>query len=133
MEERIALKIMLVVSQKFCRNERAPTLLYLSEYLRVPRHAVDNVLSVLLDLDLVNVIGRGEERYAPAKCLEGLSLREVLDRLRTLGVKEQREEQADAISRLVDKIQSQHDIVLGQAFDDINLRDLLTKIDEEHD
>lgn len=131
MEERIALKIMLVVSQKFCKNERAPSLSDLSEYLRIPRHAVDKVLSVLVDLELVNVIGRGEERFAPAKCLEGLSLREIMERLRTLGVTEKREEHEDDISRLVDEIQSHYNKALKQAFDEASLRDLLNKIDEE--
>ncbi len=130
MEERIALKIMLLVSQKFCRNEKAPSLWDLSEYLRIPRHAVNSVLSVLLDLELVNVIGRGEERFAPAKCLEGLSLREIMERLRTLGITDEREEQDDAIGRLVDEIQSQYDKALKQAFNEASLRDLLNRIDE---
>ncbi len=132
MEERIALKIMLVVSQKFCRDERAPSLSDLSEYLRVPEHAVKNVLSILLDLDIVNVIGRGEERYAPAKCLEGLSLQDIMRRLRTYGVTDQREGRDDAITRLVDEIQSQYDIALKQAFDEASLRDLLDKIIKEN-
>jgi membrane protein len=131
MEERIALKIMLVVSQKFCRDEKAPSLWDLSEYLRLPRHAVDSVLSVLLDLELVNVIGRGEERFTPAKCLEGLSLREILGRLRTKGTRDQIDHTDDAITRLVDDIQGQYEIALKKAFDDATLRDLLDKIDTE--
>jgi membrane protein len=132
MEERIALKIMLVVSQKFCKDERAPSLSDLSEYLRVPRHAVDSVLSVLLDLDLVNVIGRGKERYAPAKCLEGLSLREIMGRFRTLGVSVEREDHDDSISKLVDEIQGQYDRALKQAFEEASLRDLLENISKGH-
>lgn len=132
MEERIALKIMLVISQKFCRNEKAPSLWDLSEYLRIPRHAVNNILSVLLDLELVNVIGRGEERFAPAKCLEGLSLREIMEKLRTLGATVEKEDQDDAISKLVDEIQGQYDQALKQTFDEATLRDLLDKINTEH-
>ena len=132
MEERIALKIMLLVSQKFCRNEKAPSLWDLSEYLRIPRHAVNSVLSVLLDLELVNVIGRGEERFAPAKCLEGLSLREIMEKLRTLGVTDKREEPDDAIDRLVAEIQSQYNKALKQTFNEASLRDLLNRIDDEN-
>jgi membrane protein len=132
MEERIALKIMLVVSQKFCKDERAPSLSDLSEYLRVPEHAVKNVLSILLNLNLVNVIGRGEERYAPAKCLEGLSLREIMQRLRIHGISDQRDSTDDAISSLVDEIQNRYDMALNQAFDNASLRDLLDKINTEH-
>lgn len=133
MEESIALKILLVVSQKFCRDEKAPSLWDLSEYLRIPRHAVNSVVSVLLDLDLVNVIGRGEERFAPAKCMEALSVGEVLKRLRTRGISDQRDHTDDAISRLVDEIQSQYDVALKQAFDEATLRDLLDKISMERD
>jgi len=133
MEERIALKIMLVVSQKFCKDERAPSLSDLSEYLRMPEHAVKNVLSILLNLNLINVIGLGEERYAPAKCLEGLNLREIMERLRTLGISEQRDSTDDAMSSLVDEIQSRYDTALNQAFDDASLRDLLDKLNKEHD
>ena len=132
LEERIALKIMLVVSQKFCRNEKAPSLRDLSEYLRIPRHAVGSVLSVLLDLDLVNVIGRGEERFTPARCLEGLSLREILMRLRTRGIADQRDQTDDAITRLVDEIQNEYDVALKQAFEETSLRELLDRISEEH-
>jgi iron-sulfur cluster repair protein YtfE (RIC family) len=83
-------------------------------------------------LELVNAIGRGEERYAPAKCLEGLNLREIMERLRTLGVTDQREDQEDAISRLVDEIQSQYDTALKHAFDKASLRDLLDNIIKEN-
>jgi membrane protein len=132
MEERIALKIMLVVSQKFCKEERAPSLSDLSEYLRVPRHAVDSILSVLLDLDLVNVIGRDEERYTPARCLEGLSLREILKRLRTQGIADQRDHTDDAVTRLVDEIQNEYDVALKRAYKETTLRDLLNRISGEH-
>lgn len=93
---------------------------------------MDNVLFVLLDLDLVNVIGRGEERFAPAKCLEGLSLREIMGRLRTYGISDQRDDRDDAITHLVEEIQSQYDTALKQAFDDTSLRSLLEKINKEH-
>jgi membrane protein len=133
MAERIALKIMLVVSQKFCKDEKAPSLSDLSEYLQVPEYAVKNVLTMLLNLNLVNVVGRGEERYAPAKCLEGLNLREIMVRLRNLGISDQRDSTDDAISSLVDEIQSRYDMALNQAFDDASLRDLLDKISKEND
>ena len=103
-----------------------------SDFFEVAEHAVKNVLSILLDLDIINVIGRGEERYAPAKCLEGLSLQDIMRRLRTYGVTDQREGRDDAITRLVDEIQSQYDIALKQAFDEASLRDLLDKIIKEN-
>ncbi len=132
MEESIALKIMLIVSKKFCQDERAPTLSDLAEHLQIPEQAVDKVLAILIDLELVNAIGREEERFAPAKCLEGLSLREILTKLRTYGIPDQRADKDDAITRLVGEIQSQNDQALKQVFDNITLRDLLDKIGEEH-
>lgn len=128
MEESIALKIMLIVSQKFCQDERAPTLSDLAEYLQIPEQAADKVLDMLIDQELVNAIGRGEERFAPAKCLEGLSLREILTKLRVYGIQDRRVGGDDAITHLVDEIQSQDDQALRQVFDDVTLRDLLSKI-----
>jgi membrane protein len=132
MEESIALKIMLVISQKFCLDERAPTQSELANYLRIPEHAVERVLSILIDLELVNAIGRGEERFTPAKCLEGLSLREIMERFRNYGITDKREGPDDAISKLVGEIQSQYELALKQAFDETTLRDLLSKINEKH-
>ena len=83
-----------------------------------------------MGLELVNVIGRGEERYAPAKCLEGLSLREIMERLRTYGISDQRDGRNNAITHLVNEIQSQYDTALKQAFDDASLRILLGKINK---
>jgi membrane protein len=132
-EESIALKILLFVSQKFCQDERSPTLSDLADYMRIPEQAVDKVLSVLMDLELVNATGRGEERFAPAKCLEALSLRDIMIKLRAYGISDQRVDKDDAISRFVEDIQSQYDSALRQTFADVSLRDLLDKIGGEHD
>jgi membrane protein len=131
LEESIALKIMLIASQKFCQDERAPTLSDLAEYLQIPEQAADKVLDMLIELGLVNAIGREEERFAPAKCLEGLSLPEILTKLRAYGIPDRRGGRDDAITHLVDEIQSQNEQALKHVFDDTTLRDLLSKIDTD--
>ena len=55
-----------------------------------------------------------------------------MGRLRTLGISNQRDGRDDAITRLVEEIQSQYDTALKQAFDDTSLRSLLEKINKEH-
>jgi membrane protein len=132
MEESVALKIMLIISQKFCQNERAPTLSDLADYLQIPEQAIDKVLAILIDLELVYAIGPGEERFAPAKCLEALSLREIMVKLRTYGIPDPTDGRDDAISRLVEEVKSQTDQALKQTFKDITLRALLDEISEEH-
>jgi membrane protein len=130
MEESIAIKIMLLISQKFHKNEKAPTQSDLSESLQIPGYAVDHVLSRLLELELVNVIDQEEVRYAPAKSLDTLSLREIMEKLRTYGTAESKADKDDAISRLVDEIQDKYDKALKKAFADTSIRDLLGRIDK---
>ncbi|UCE41403.1 MAG: YihY/virulence factor BrkB family protein [Candidatus Aminicenantes bacterium] len=129
-EESIALKIMLIVSQKFYKNEKAPTHSDLSESLQIPLDAVDRIIIRLLRLGLVNVIGRGEARYAPVKSLEALRLREILEKLRTYGGSELLGDKDDPINQLVGEIQNKYDKTLKKAFADISIRDLLDRIDK---
>jgi len=129
MEESLALKIMLVISQKFCQDEKAPTQADLAEYLNVPVHTVDKVLVVLLDQELITASGRREIRYSPAKCLERLNVREILKKVRTYGAVEPRHEKMDVISQLVGKMQDQYDKTLEEAFVDVSLRDLLSQLE----
>ena len=126
--ESIALKIMLIVSQKFHKNEKAPTRTDLSESLQVSHFAVERIMTRLLQLDLVNVIGHGEARYAPAKSLETLRLQEILEKLRSYGESGLLGNTDDPVNHIIDEIQDKYDKALKKAFADTSIRDLLDRL-----
>jgi membrane protein len=128
MEESLALKIMLIVSQKFCQGEKGPSKTDLADHLNVPEHTVDRILSTLVDLELVNDTGRKDIRYTPAKCLEGLSLSEIIENLRIYGASDLPQEHDDDVNRLVGEIQDQYDKAIKEAFADASIRDLLERL-----
>jgi len=129
-KEFIALKTILVISQRFYRSQKAPTQTELADYLDVPQHPVSRLLSVLSDLGLVNAIGRREVRYVPARRLEAMSLREILDKMRNHGALFKGKGKDDALSRFVEDLQDRHENQLNEVFADTNLRDLLDRMDE---
>jgi len=133
MQETIALKIMVFISQRFCRNEKAPSQSELAAYLRIPQPNVNSILTVLMDLELVNIIGRGVPGYAPAGCLETMSLQDIVQKLRSYGGTEQRDESDDAVSRLVAEIQHRFDRPLKDARKDSTLRELVAEIDKGYE
>jgi len=129
-KEFIALKAILVISQRFYRSQNPPTQTELADYLDVPDHPVSRLLSVLSDLGLVNAIGKREVRYVPARRLEAMSLREILDKLRNHGALFKGKGTDDALSRFVEDLQVRHENQLNEVFADTNLRDLLDRMDE---
>ena len=131
MQETVALKIMLFISRKFFRNEKAPSQPELAAYLNIPQPNVHSILKVLRDLELVNVVGGKGARYAPAGSLESMSLQDIVTKLRSYGVTDQGTEQDDAISRLVAEIQLQFGRPLKDAGKDATLRELIAEIENE--
>ena len=128
MKESIVLKVMLVISQKFYRNEKAPSESDLAESLKIPDFFVSEALSFLLGLKLVNAIDQGVVRYAPAKRLEVLSLRGIIESFRMYGASDQKEIEDDAMSRLVAEVQGEYDRALRDSVVNISIRDLLDRL-----
>jgi membrane protein len=129
-KESVALKTILLISQKFFQNQKAPSQSDLAEYLDLPQHAVSRLIFVLSELGLVNVIGGREARYAPAKPLEALSLHEAIEKLRSYGALYRSKKQDDAISQLVEEMQGRHEKLLKEAFPDTSIRELMNKLNE---
>ena len=130
-EESIAIKILLIISQKFHNNEKPPTLSELTETLEVSGYAVGYVLRRLQEINLVNVIGHQEEaRYVPAKSPDTLRLHEIMEKLRTCGKTIPAKGKDRVISRLVDEIQDDYDKAIKKDFADTSLRELLDRIDK---
>lgn len=130
LEESLAVKIMLLIGQKFRKNEKAPTQSDLLESLQAPGYAVDHVLSRLVELKLVNLIDSEEVRYTPARSLDTMKLRELIENLRTYGTPEALGEKDDDIDRIAEEIQDKYDRALKKAFADTSIRDLIDKIDK---
>jgi len=132
LQEAVALKLMLYISQKFFRDEKAPSKSELATYVRAPQRRVENILFILADLELMNIVGRGERRYAPAHCLESMSLRDILQKFRSYGVAYQVDDSDEAIDGIVAEVLNRNEKFLKDTWQDVTLRDLLAEIDNEH-
>jgi hypothetical protein len=59
-----------------------------------------------------------------------LKLYEIIEKLRTFGTTESTREKGNRINRVVDEIQDKNERMLKKAFSDINIRDLIEKIEK---
>jgi membrane protein len=129
LKETATLKTILFIGHKFFHGQKAPTQRELAEYLNVPEYTLSRMLSLLPALGLVNVIGRKEPRYVPAKSLEAMSLLETMEKLRAYGALFTQKDPEDPISRVVEDLQGRHEKALKEVFADTEIRTLLHKID----
>jgi membrane protein len=129
LKESATLKTILFIGHRFFHGQKAPTQSELAEFLNVPEYTLSKMLSRLSALGLVNVLGRKDPRYVPAKSLETLSLLETLEKIRDYGTLFKQIDQGDSISRVVEDLQERHEKALKEVFAKTEIRTLLDKID----
>ncbi|MFQ5847651.1 MAG: YihY/virulence factor BrkB family protein [Candidatus Methylomirabilales bacterium] len=82
--ERLALRIMLLVGERFLVGKPPWTGDGLAKRLNAPVRLVTELLHILAEKHLLVAVSDGEV-YLPARDLEGISIKEILDTLRTFG------------------------------------------------
>ncbi len=81
--EFVAMRLMTRVAQSFFRGERPPTRLQMCQSLAVPSQLASQILSALTSAKLlVEVTGREEAGYSPARPIEKITIEDVLHALR---------------------------------------------------
>jgi len=82
--ERLALRIMVVIGQHFLLGKPPLSAADLAKRFRVPAQLVAEVLQVLTGRRLLLAVSDGQV-YVPGRDLERISVKEILDTLRTFG------------------------------------------------
>ncbi|MCI0410194.1 MAG: YihY/virulence factor BrkB family protein, partial [Acidobacteria bacterium] len=82
--ERIALEIMVLVGRQFLHGKPPLTAEALANRLKVSTQLVGELLQILAGSDLLQGVSDGQA-YVPARDLERINAKEILDSLRTFG------------------------------------------------
>jgi membrane protein len=81
--EFVAVRLMAHIAQRFDAGERPPTSLEMAENLCIPLRLVSQVMFMLMQSALVLEVAGAENGYAPARPLDQISVRDVLQALRS--------------------------------------------------
>jgi membrane protein len=82
-KERLGLALMVLIAERFVRNEKPWTLDELAERLALPWQTVKEALQVLQTGGLLEETGRGDESFIPACDLAAITFGDVLRAMRT--------------------------------------------------
>lgn len=85
LKERLALVVMLLIGENHYRDLGPWSLNALSDRLGFPGRALEDVLDLLIEARLVVELGEEPPSYLPAKDIGTITLREVLDSVRSSG------------------------------------------------
>jgi membrane protein len=83
--ERLALQALAAIGGHFQRNEPAWTLDGLAHYLRVPLAPFERIVDVLVRDGILAETGDDPPRYLPARALDTVTVKDVLDAVRRAG------------------------------------------------
>ena len=106
--EQLALRIMLLVGQQFLAGKPPRTADELAKRLNAPVRLVTELLHILAEKRLLIAVSDGQV-YLPARDLEGIGIKDILDTLRTFGepqtsrVKGDHKELVDEVVETVDR------------------------------
>jgi membrane protein len=81
--EFAAFRLMAFIGQRFQAGERPPTAAEMAEDLRIPLRLVGQIMTLLLQTGLVLEVNGSEMAYAPGRPLDRISMRDILQALRT--------------------------------------------------
>jgi membrane protein len=105
--ERLALHLMTVIGYHFYHGKPPWTALALARRFHAPRQLIVELLHILAQKHLL-FVGSDGQGYVPARDLEQISLKEILDALRTAGGSEassvQGKEDKDAVDGVAEEI-----------------------------
>jgi len=123
MRERLALAITAAVGRRFYAGESPHTAASLTEQLRLPGSAVDEVLAMLESARILIRAGGEGITYVPARSWESVSVQELMSCVRTHG-----EDAVLALEKITDasiaEVWTQFENALCESVDNVSLKDL---------
>jgi membrane protein len=119
--EKLALRVMRAIGESFYFQKPAPTTRQLAQELRAPGRLLDEIVGILKEKKLV--AEAEENRLLPARDLEQIQIKEIVDGVRNYGDRESRStaEPGDPVARMLNEIdQSMQAVLKGK-----NLKSLI--------
>ncbi|MCI0483833.1 MAG: YihY family inner membrane protein [candidate division NC10 bacterium] len=128
--ERLALGIMLLVGKHFLDGKPPLTADALANRLKAPAQLVKELLQMLAGRHLLRAVSDGQG-YLPARDLERIGVKEILDSLRTFGELQRSPVQGDQAA-VVGQVISEVDRVVATTLAGRSLKSLLVAQDPPH-
>lgn len=121
--ERLALGIMLLVGKHFLDGKPPLTAAALANRLKTPAQLVKELLHVLAGTRLLQAVSDGQG-YLPARDLERIGIKEILDSLRTFGEPQGLPVQGDQVA-IVDHVVNEVDRAVATSLAGKDLKTLI--------
>ena len=132
-KEEVALQIMTIIGQRFYTNSAPVSVNTLVDSLHLPQQSIEQQLDLLVEHGLLVNIDQDELRYTPARPLEELTLKSVVDTVREPGpsshFKNTLSANFTAIQSVLRKVDDSLDQVLGSK----TVKDIVNELDMPND
>jgi len=123
MREKLSLAIAVAVGKRFYSGERPHTITSLTSEVRLPVAAVQDVVRALETEGLVVRTGAEDVAFVPARSWDTLSVRELMERMRTYG-EDGGLTPETVTDPSIEGVWSGFESTLSTSVDDVSLRDL---------
>ena len=125
LRERVALQVVYLIGRAFYANEPGWTLIGLAKRFDVPSEPLRAILDALETNGLVGQTRDDPPRFLPARALDGVTVKEVLDMVRS--AEEQSQIRSDRIGNepAVDAVMADIDAAVSAALGDLTIRGLV--------
>ena len=125
-KERIALQVLAAIGSHFQRNQPAWTLDALAQHLKVPQVALERIINVLLQGNFLAETDDDSPRYLPARALDSVKVKEVLDAIRGAGDENMPGLAGAPSEAAVETVLADVDTAVGASLRERTLRDLVS-------
>lgn len=123
-KEKLALLVMTAIARNHYRNQPAWTVEALAQHVGTPSGAIEIVISAIEQHGLIQQTANEPPRYLPARPLENIPAKELLDAVRAAGEDPYRGAAQFPANPLVDEVMDTMDRALNDALQGKTLKDL---------
>ena len=132
-KEEVALQIMTIIGQRFYANSKPASINDLVNALHLPQQSIEQQLNLFVEHGLLVIIDSDELLYSPARPLEELTLKSVVDTVREPGpsshIKSTLNANYSAIYSILKNVDESLDQVLGSK----TVKDIVNELGVDND
>lgn len=127
LKERVALLAMATIAKRFYHNQPASTLQQLAQHVSVPSEAMAIVLGEIESAGFLKRTGEEPPTYLPARALETIPIKELLEHIRAAGESTAFSEKRLNLDPDIDQLVKRISGAVADVLDGYTLRDLAVK------
>jgi len=132
-KEEVALQIMTIIGQRFYANSAPVSVNTLVDSLHLPQQSIEQQLDLLVEHGLLVNIDQDELTYTPARPLEELTLKSVVDTVREPGPSSHFKNTLSTNSTAIQSVLRKVDDSLGQVLGSKTVKDIVNELDMPND